>query len=132
MRPGLLPVVDDEDGVGSAAGRFAAGGRGLRCDQENLRPGKYGMYILLYAILPIQQSQEMRIRQDKPPDPDDRQMILRGDPAHNPAQKTVESMGLSGSSLSGNSRTHAEILKVRMREITEILKYILWVSRRTY
>ena len=61
-----------------------------------MRQGKYvwGVYILLYAILPIQQSQEMMIRQDQPPDPDDRQTILRGDPARNPAQKTVESMGL--------------------------------------
>ena len=73
----------------------AAGGRGRRCDQENLWPKVwYVRYRLLYAILPIQQSQEMRIRQDKLRDPDDRQMILRGDPARNPAQKTVESMGL--------------------------------------
>jgi hypothetical protein len=49
----------------------------------------------LHTILPIQQSQEMMIRQDCAPDPDDRQMILRGDPARNPAQKTVESMGLN-------------------------------------
>ncbi len=59
----------------------------------------YGLFILICRLCTVQEcsgkiSDDLMIRQDKPLDPDDRQMILRGDPARNPAEKTVEIMGL--------------------------------------